>query len=552
MMSERVPGAGLFARKRVTPYPLALVACLLWLLAGGYTFARAQAPPDPTQSRAPQPNFTLRTESRVVLTDVLVTDKDGNPVHGLQSTDFQIFDNKKKQTLSSFEEHTTEQAKVFPTMAGAPGEYSNDFMLHLPPVLNVMVIDIKNLELADQMYLAYELKRFVQQLPAGEPLAMYWCDGPRTVLLQSFTADHTLLLAAVQRAVPHFPPHGRVFLNDADTLYQIATDLAQVPGRKNVLWFTGGSTLFLRPDTFALDSQNAAALRDILDQLETSRIAIYPVDARGLVIDAPRNMWQQQGQMRDIAEATGGIAYYNNNGLDRIAGHLLNNDGSFYTLTYTPTDFTFDNKWHKVQVKLADGHGKVTLSYRRGYYADAHEPPAAPGSTGSEKKTLNARRRLLSGGGAVEEHPDQVTTPIIFKVKLLPITDASQAGEPQTGLPAKPEKVQKGTALYSALYTMPRDGFTARQVGATSQIEANVMLIAFNNVGSVIARQGNHLTFTTTGAQPGETLTAPLTFSLRVSLPKGETNILCAVWDTTSRRVGTLQIPITVTDKTSH
>src|SRR6201999_2118587 len=110
---------------------------------------------------------------------------------------------------------------------------------------------------------------------------------------------------------------------------------------KNILWFSGGSSLFLHSDPMdpqvapPLTYPNQALLRDIYDELEASRIAIYPVDARGLqsanvgtnpgraafVISA------QQGLMQDIAESTGGTAFYNNNALDKIAAHWLNSAG---------------------------------------------------------------------------------------------------------------------------------------------------------------------------------------------------------------------------------
>ena len=75
--------------------------------------------------------------------------------------------------------------------------------------------------------------------------------------------------------------------------------------------------------------------------------------------------------MREIANSTGGTAFYNDNGLDKIAAHWLDNGGSFYTLTYSPKDFRFDNKWHTVKVKLSAELSGYTLSYRRGYFADA-------------------------------------------------------------------------------------------------------------------------------------------------------------------------------------
>src|SRR5258707_13862731 len=52
-----------------------------------------------------QPVYTLHANKRVVLTDVTVTDRKGNPIHGLNASAFQILDNGKPQDLASFEKH---------------------------------------------------------------------------------------------------------------------------------------------------------------------------------------------------------------------------------------------------------------------------------------------------------------------------------------------------------------------------------------------------------------------------------------------------------------
>lgn len=285
------------------------------------------------QSSSPQePEYTFHVGSRIVLTDVTVTDRNGNPVHGLKASDFQILDNNKPQLLASFEEHATPVAPMEQT-SGSPGVYSNDFLQHLPPALNIIVIDITNLDLPDQMYLSYELNRFIRNLPAGQPLAIFWQSGESNLLLQSLTTDRNLLLAAVRKAIPRFPPPDRGTYTESGyvTLQTIENNLAQYPGRKNILWFSGGSSLFLHTDP--LDPQVAlpltypdpALLRDIYDELEASRIAIYPVDARGLQSagigpypsGAAFAIAGQQGLMKDIANATGGTAFYNNNALDK-------------------------------------------------------------------------------------------------------------------------------------------------------------------------------------------------------------------------------------------
>ncbi len=181
---------------------------------------------------AHQPDYTLQANSRLVLTDVVVTDSKGNPVHGLRASDFQILDDNKPQILDSFEEHAQAPIASLPQASITPGVYSNQFMMHLPPVLNIIVIDITHLNIPDQMYLYYELTRFINHLPSDQPIAIYWSTGPITVPLQSFTSDHALLLAAVHKALPRFPPVGRFYYSDFNTLHQIAVDPDRSPAAR--------------------------------------------------------------------------------------------------------------------------------------------------------------------------------------------------------------------------------------------------------------------------------------------------------------------------------
>ena len=87
-------------------------------------------------STSPQPGYTIQTGTRVVLTDVTVTDETGNPVRGLPVSAFQVLDNKKKERIESFEEHAGTSAVALP--ASSYGVFSNDYLLHLPSVLNTM------------------------------------------------------------------------------------------------------------------------------------------------------------------------------------------------------------------------------------------------------------------------------------------------------------------------------------------------------------------------------------------------------------------------------
>jgi VWFA-related protein len=180
---------------------------------------------------------TLQIGTHIVLTDVTVTDSHGNPVHGLTSSDFHIFDDNHPQPISSFEEHTSSLAPIPPSTPTIPNLTSNDFLLHPPSPVNVILIDTTTIELIDQMYLYEELTRFVRTLPSGQPVAIYCRSGNATLLLQNFTDDHALLVAAIRRAVPQFRNPDSLYTDDIDTLLQMANYLSQIPGRKNILWF---------------------------------------------------------------------------------------------------------------------------------------------------------------------------------------------------------------------------------------------------------------------------------------------------------------------------
>ena len=387
----------------------------------------------------------------MVLTDVTVLDRQGNPVHGLPFSAFRLFDNKKPQTIASFEESKGTPETTMMPVKSAPGVYSNDYLLHLPPVLNIILIDTTNLEIVDQMYLNYQLTLFLKTLPAEQPIAFYLRAGSKCVLLQNFTSDRTLLQAALRHAIPRFPPPGREYLTDTETLHQLAVYLSQLPGRKNILWFTGGSTAYLRAD--ATIYQYDPGWRALYDELEQERIAIYPIDARGLTVNTGPGMWAQQGLMEDVANATGGQALYNNNGLSLAAAHFIDTDRSFYTLTYSPQNFHFDNKWHKVRVEVEGGY---QLSYRRGYFAD--------GSVANSPESKGPRMRLLAGGEKVAE-PELHSIPIVFSARVLAEgEEAPGATSPST------EKTKRGTIPLAIRYMLPAEAFTQQTANGESKI----------------------------------------------------------------------------------
>lgn len=481
------------------------------------------------QTPSNQGGYVFHSNTREVLTDVTVTDKHGNPIDGLSRSAFHMFDNGNPQQLESFEEHAGTPASVAATSA-APNVFSNAYLQHLPPSINAILIDTTTIDIVDQMVLNQELTRFVNALPANQSVAIYQRAVDGTILLQNLTSDHNLLLTAIHRAIPHLRQPGSWYASDFGTLRQMAAFLSQMPGLKNVLWFTGGSNLFLKPDPTSMQSYQS--LREVYDELETERIALYPIDARGLTVEVNSAMAPQHMLMADMAEATGGQAWYNNNGLAQVASHTVDTDSHFYTLTYRPDNLKANNKWHKVKIAV-DG-GSYHVSYRRGYFDDG---------TGTSHPPRKARIVLRAHGETVQG-PDREAEPIIFEARVQPPTAAQLANPAQSTETAHAPK--RNETAYAVYYSVPLDALTLEKVNGKTQISVGAAILAFNRYGRLTGSVAQKLTFDLNEEKLKENATAKFAFDQQINLPKGEDYLYIALWDLTNGRLGTLQLPLDV------
>jgi VWFA-related protein len=498
-----------------------VVAFCLFSAFEGSATAQSTATPPSTQ----QPVYTLHANTRVVLTDVTVTDQKGNPIHGLNASAFQILDNGKPQDLASFEEHAGAPVESAPPAVTKSGVYSNDFLLHPPPVFNIVLIDLATIgNLPDQMYLYYELTQFLNHLPPGEPLAIYMRWGTNVMLLQNFTSDRTLLLTAVHRALPRFRSPEQERLSEIELLHQVALNVGPLPGRKNVFWFCGN----VGGDPFGPDPTDLSAFGDLrpnFDELEAGRIAVYPIDARGLMVNAPGGLWSQHLLMNDVAEATGGHAIYNQNFLSQATNHLIDSSHDFYTLSYTPHDFRYDNSWHKVKVSIKGS--SYNLSYRRGYFADGNDPH----NKAEDLQPHGSRTKLLANGQTAEM-PEVRGPSIVFQARVLPT-----AGPRQT--PAK-----KGTIPYTIRYSLPLNKFLMRNVDGKEQASMGVASMAFDANGNSTAKLSQQV-IATFSPEKLEGNGQPIySFEQQINLNHGENYLYLGVWDINTGQFGTIQLSL--------
>jgi len=140
--------------------------------------APQNAAPPPTQQPAPPANTseniapntpTIKTESRVVAVDAVVTDKKGNYVRDLTQTDFKVFEDKQDQPIVNFSNASA--------AGGSDGSGATRYL--------VLFFDDSTMSMSDQMWAPKP--RHASSIPPRRAAAKWpssnlaaFCTWPRT------------------------------------------------------------------------------------------------------------------------------------------------------------------------------------------------------------------------------------------------------------------------------------------------------------------------------------------------------------------------------------
>ncbi len=368
--------------------------------------AGAPALQDRPQTPAQSPSATISVTTREILLDVLVIDAQHHPVTGLKASDFTVSEEGEPQMLRHVEEHVPMTPEQVARLQSAPPLPPNTFT-NLTPVANtnastVILLDALDTPVSAQMYLREQLIAYLKEMQPGASIAIFQMDTEMR-LIQGFTSDRQALLDAAkgkrdmpslnkpfQGNSPEFRRFRRIMMRDG--LQQMGRYLAGFPGRKNLLWFTGELPLTIfgtgvgNPfkDSFSVVGNDSSDdLTSATDMLTVSRVAIYPVDTRGLEtpgqFDVARGGRPGRGSrfegahpvnninLEAIAASTGGKAYYNTNGLKETIAQVVQEGSNYYTLAYSTTNQKWDGQYRNIKVTV--NRPGVTLRHRQGYYA---------------------------------------------------------------------------------------------------------------------------------------------------------------------------------------
>lgn len=579
-----------------------------------------------------------RSIARLVVVDVAVSSA-GKPVKGLQQSQFHLFEDGREQSLKIFEEHNSADASQVQRLPSLPANtYSNFPETTVTDAANVLLLDALNTPAKDQMYVRQQMIQYLKNIPAGSHIAIFTL-ASRLRIVEGFTSDRNALLAAlnnkrngasespllddpndasvtnlnsneqmmtqaigdssqVMESLQQFQADLAAFQMDLrvqmtlDSLKQLAGYLGGIPGRKNLIWFSGSFPVSLDPDVtlgneFSPARDYAELLKATSDLLAAGRVAVYPVDARGLfpssVFDAgnpnsnysgvsnsppgapsggglgggrrPRfpsvgnatnpNVFArdrakfsqttaaEHATMLQIAEETGGQAYYDTNGIKDAIASAIENGENYYTLAYTPSDANFNGKFRKIEVRLS--RQTYHLAYRAGYFAD---PPDthAPGIP-------------LTAAASVMQRGAPASSQILFKVRVLPSDDASLKGLHSQAGPAGlfTDRLRGPVKRYWIDYAadMHQVGVSIGEDGLY-HASLEFVALAYDRDGKVLNAAERAIKLNLQPVQYKRIMQSGMPLHQEIDVPTSEVHLRLAIHDLMTDRVGSMEIPLQV------
>jgi len=469
---------------------------VLILLPAARIYTQPQdATPAPPRSNSQQPAnaepaTVLRATTRLVVVDVVATAHD-KPVTDLERPDFTLLEDGREQEIKVF---TFQQPRPASTASITPAalKLPENFFTNIPrykatQTLNVVLLDALNTTLPHQAYVRDQMVRFLAKMPEDQPLAIYLLSTKLT-LLQDFTSDPAVLKGVLKKlggkvsplldnpgggpdqellppgladsgmipdsmlqSMMQFEQERTSFQTDLrvrttlDAMSAIARTLSGYSGRKNLVWVSEAFPINIDPnmeltgDVFAGTRNYGEQIAEAAQSLIDAQIAIYPIDARGLMpsslFDAANRgtdkfgrslgrpgrmgtamsnesaeLTNVHGTMQEMAERTGGKAFYNRNDIDNAIRRGIEDGSTYYTLAYYPSNKDWNGKFRKIKVKVA--REGVKLSYRIGYFAV--DPKAFT--------EQNPKQQAIRFGEALDlDSP--VSTGLKFRARVLPPSD---------------------------------------------------------------------------------------------------------------------------------
>jgi VWFA-related protein len=368
---------------------------------------------------------TFKVSTQLVVETVVVKDKSGNAVEGLSAKDFTITENGVPQTIRFFEFQKLQEAPdATPAVALVPSRVP--LLDKLPHTqissetpgntryrdrrLMALYFDMTAMPPPDQLRALTAAQKFITtQMTAVDLMAIMTFSGGAVQVLQDFTGDQVRLLTVIRTMIvgeaqgldanpadASSADTGAAFGQDDGEFNIFNTDrqlsaletaarmLGQLSEKKSLIYFASGLRLN------GVDNQ--AQLHATINAAIRAGVSFWPIDARGLVAQAPlgdatqgspggaamytggsaiaamTNFQRSQDTLWTLAGDTGGKALLDNNDLTAGMVRAQQAVSSYYIIGYYTTNEALDGKFRRIKISL-NGGLTASVDYRQGYFA---------------------------------------------------------------------------------------------------------------------------------------------------------------------------------------
>jgi VWFA-related protein len=370
-----------------------------------------------------QDTYVFKANAELVLTNVVVRDaKTGEFVRGLNQNDFSLYENGKRQQISTFDFQSVEmatplnEATVSGLAAGVNGAGAKAAVVARPEDLRnhrliVMFFDLTSMQPEDLDRCVKAARDFLTNKMQAADLVALVSLGDTLKVDQDFTADKAVLANEVgiyngtegqgfasgatansnqaEDATGYTPDESEY--NDLNTdrelfaLRAIAKSLEKITVKKSLLYFSGG----ISRDGI----ENQASLRAAVNASVRANLSIYSVDTRGLEAISPvgdasvgstrgsgafngaaltnniNQNFDTQEVMATLSSDTGGKAFFDSNDFAPAFAQVQRDTSAYYAIGFHSSNTARDGKYRKLTIKL--NRSGLKLDYRPGYYAPA-------------------------------------------------------------------------------------------------------------------------------------------------------------------------------------
>jgi len=354
---------------------LALVGFSLISLSG-FAQQRFASPPAAGQARV-SPANSPDDVNRLVL-DVVVTERSGRPVSGLEAKDFTVLDNGHPQNVLSFRA----------IKRTAANEDSAQV---------IVLVDEVNTNFDRVSYERDQIKKFLLQNGGvlAYPTSLAFFTDTKTEIQNTTSRDGNALLAifdehmtalrTLRRSEGFYGAVERLQLS-LTAMRSLAMNGTHAPGRKIVIWISPGWPLLSGPGV-EIDSKEQASLFATITALSKllrdARITIYSIDPVGAEAGVRSDSFYYEAFLKPVTAAkkaepgtlalqvlathSGGLVLRSSNDITAQIEKCVSDVDVYYTLTINTAPAERPDEYHAIDVKVATPG--LTARTRSGYYA---------------------------------------------------------------------------------------------------------------------------------------------------------------------------------------